>query len=141
MKELTKLTELQEKRIKFLDDTVAYFNIHPRGVNERGTCSYSAGCAIGRHLPPDICIELDRDPETSVTSIFDCEELLALIPDELKSLGRDFLQTVQLLHDDSTLWYGNGRHESGLNEYGESEHLSIKEKIKAYHDYSNENHE
>jgi hypothetical protein len=117
-------SDISERREAFLEDTLAYFSVDPekrrctRNNDGTGFCSYSPatvqktetseGCAIGRHLPPELQLELD-EVQGTVGNL----EVWLLIPAELKELGRDFLADVQLLHDTSRHWTAGGLSDSG----------------------------
>ncbi len=112
---------LQEKRLAFLNDTLAYYEADPAirrnaalgdntGFGNYAECTYAPrhagteGCAIGRHLPLELAKQFDHNPhDTSVgnTVIFN------QLPDVLKELGKVFLGDMQRLHDRPWLWLDN----------------------------------
>ena len=59
------IANIKERRIVFLNDTVAHYNLKNRSVGKSGKCVYcpedsnSEGCAIGRHLPRELAIRMD----------------------------------------------------------------------------------
>ncbi len=83
------------KQLKFLDDTIKHFNSTNRGVDkEDGVCSYSDGCAIGRHLPKELCFRFDNYKlDQCVVSSHIFNEL----PEWLKELSPNFLAAVQTI--------------------------------------------
>ena len=100
---------LREKRLKFLNETIEFYNLANRAMGSDGGCCYSPignspGCAIGRHLIKDLSRSLDDHLEKSVgyDHIFD------RLPDELKELGKYFLTDIQNLHDREINWDENG---------------------------------
>lgn len=107
--------ELKEKRLAFLNETVAYYNSQNRGLTKHGACSYVAGCAIGRHCSPELCEQLDGKVDGSV-SYFGVFELL---PDRLQELGQQFLISMQILHDFEHNWDKSGLSEQGHNSVNE----------------------
>jgi hypothetical protein len=104
--------ETAKLQLAFLEDTIKHFNSTNRGVNtgDRYTCSYYAGCAIGRHLPKELCLRLDDFENSGINhrGIFD------LLPQELQALGMSFLSRVQNLHDDEDNWDEKGLTTQGL---------------------------
>lgn len=109
---------LKEKRLEFLEDTVKHFNLNNRGYNG-DSCTYSAGCAIGRHLDKDLCRKLDF----SLLSSVDEMHIFLQLPDNLRELGRNFLYDIQYLHDNRVHW-----NDTGLSEIGATSVYTIKEK-------------
>jgi hypothetical protein len=121
-------TELARLREAFLNETVEYYSADPVGRRCRGRngggfdgCEYapetlgkqatSEGCAIGRKLPREIALELDELQAGSV-----CDHLTwNRLPEELTSLGQEFLQAVQTLHDISDYWTAIGLSTKGKN--------------------------
>lgn len=103
--------EVKQKRRAVLDDTVNHFNSKNRSVSDPGAgkmkvCLYSGvGCAIGRLIEDkDLCARLDTHPQASVGR----DEIFCQLPQELQELGKEFLNKLQRLHDDSTNWQEDG---------------------------------
>lgn len=104
-------------REQFLLDTIKYYSkdTSRRCVSE-GKCTYSPktlnknseGCAIGRWLDEDLKLELDVNADS-----VQCDEVFQRLPDWMKSLGKSFLNSVQVLHDEDDNW------DSGLSKEGE----------------------
>jgi hypothetical protein len=107
--------DLRAKREAFLLDTLDYYTVDPivrRCVpNEIGRCRYtpealgktleqSEGCAIGRKIPRELAIEFDAK---NYSGVFE-GKVFCLLPEELQTLGRDFLTSIQQLHDDEFYW-------------------------------------
>jgi hypothetical protein len=120
------MTELQEKQLAFLEETAGFYNSKNRALGSDGECIYSStakspGCAIGRHLSPELAINLDTRSETGISN----DDVFRNMPPSLKELGQPFLGRVQMLHDDSTNW-----DDTGLSSDGESYVIRIKEIFK-----------
>lgn len=125
------MTEIQQKRLKFLEDTVKYYSedINRRCINNKG-CYYSPksiskeniskGCAIGRHLTDKLKEELDENFENETVSK---QQVFNLLPAELRELSKVFLRYVQRLHDTEIYWDS-----LGLTDLGEQYVGSIKER-------------
>lgn len=111
------MTKLQQKRLQFLNDTVNHFNSNNRGVLKSGVCSYVMGCAIGRHLTPELAANL----ELSNFGVAH-PKMFKQLPENLQELGKDFLHYVQSLHDDERNW-----NESGLSDLGKEKVDNIKQ--------------
>lgn len=113
---------LQEKRLEFLNETVGFYTNNPRSVTENGICIYSpseksVGCAIGRHIEDkELCYQLDhhRQGGTPATGIRYTFEFLPL---KLKEFGKDFLRSVQSLHDNDHCWERKGLSKLGKEVY------------------------
>jgi len=86
---------------------LAWYSYNPRGmglsavVPNATVCSYTAGCAIGRHLTPEQRISWD-DSRLSLGILLDTKK--AELPDVLKGLHHSFLQDMQVLHDTAIYW-------------------------------------
>lgn len=110
---------IENRRLRFLDDTVAHFNINNRAENNN-KCVYSPiegqsdGCAIGRHIKDkEVCRMLDGlgfiGSGVSVKNTI----VFYHLPQQLKELGVEFLASVQCLHDFIERWDVNGLNEQG----------------------------
>ena len=111
---------LQKKQRKFLKDTIDYYseNVKRRCVTS-SICAYSPytiskediseGCAIGRHLKPELKEKFDKLSNSSVKNL----EIYNKLPTRLKSLTLDFLVSCQDLHDDCRYWNNKGLSKSG----------------------------
>src|SRR5688500_14111230 len=98
----------------FLLDMLEYYVGHPdrRCVSSGGGCFYSPinagkqgiseGCAFGRHLEPELQLELDGSG--TVSSIALRSDKWILVPQWLKNLEVGFLYRIQTLHDDGNNW-------------------------------------
>lgn len=110
------MTELQQKQLAFLEETVAFYNLNNRCVSLSGMCRYHIdgkdGCAIGRKIKDkDICHNLDSfEGDTGVDEV----EIFEQLPPELKELGQNFLYRIQVLHDTKDNWRSDGISDSGL---------------------------
>ena len=106
---------LQQKQLQFLNDTVNHFNINNRGANKfTNRCSYKDGCAIGRHLTPELCDKFDKNG-SALFALFD------QLPKNLQELGKDFLREIQILHDNEYNW-----NQTGLSKIGKEKVEYIK---------------
>lgn len=85
----------------FLIETIFYYLFHKRGISMFG-CTYTAGCAIGRVLPMNLRIILDKGDNngTGVSNRYIFDQL----PDKLKKLDKLFLREMQRLHDSHSNW-------------------------------------
>lgn len=117
---------------EILEDTVKYYSedVNRRCKTEEDVCAYSGktvgkadtteGCAIGRLLPSEFCIELDaRFKNTGILSIIRSdvgEQLPKIIKDNL-----DFFAELQTFHDCDVFWT-----EDGLSKAGEKRLFCIK---------------
>lgn len=116
---------LKEKQLAFLEDTIAFYNSDNRGTAPGYTaCVYSAtekspGCAIGRHLTPELAYRLDNG---STGSGIINEWVFKEMPEWLKELTQPFLQQIQALHDEENFW-----NETGLSNLGKQRVANIKE--------------
>ena len=103
---------LQQRQEEFLSGLLKYYTKDvKRRCTNGGTCFYSPvnakntksqGCAIGRWLKPELQIELDKKPQSTVEYVFD------LLPTNLRNLTQSFLKECQLFHDNNTHWIETG---------------------------------
>lgn len=123
-------------REEFLLDMLEYYTVNStrRCIDTAGCCSYSAiskyteGCAIGRLLDKEDAQVLQENPfyGSSINELWDNyhEEIIKILPDWMMKLGREFLKSVQDLHDESDYWTS-----PGLSKYGKTfllENILIK---------------
>ena len=126
--------ELAAKRRAFVEETAAHYNSKNRSMNTKnGACMYSPahagteGCAIGRKVADkNLCRTFDEqycNSAVSATSVF------TQLPPELQELGVDFLDEVQLLHDETYYWCEGGLNASGREVLGAiiSRHCAVDE--------------
>lgn len=119
---------LQSKQIAFLDETVAYYKTHPRGVSSKThRCSYQAGCAIGRHLDGQLAAKLDRYLDRYDDATVSNPALFERLPPTLQELDMEFLKDVQALHDIDDNWMMNNLGGQDLSPLGHIEFDLIKE--------------
>lgn len=114
--------------LELLNDTIAYYSVDP--VNRRcynsinGACAYSPktinkvglsnGCAIGRHLRPEVQKRFDTTSQLStIGRIISDDENKKLLPEWMQKMNVDFLTDIQNLHDLDIYWDENGLTESG----------------------------
>ena len=121
------MTELQQKQLALLEDTVKFFNSENRCINQYGGCNYylegKEGCAIGRKIEDkELCKELDKGLGPDLESAVDKISVFNRLPDNLKELGQKFLYRLQRLHDDGENWI-----RSGISSKGEIIVKDIKE--------------
>lgn len=107
---------------EFLFDTVHHYTLENRCLSVGTTCHYSPvfaqkqglskGCAIGRHLDPELAYQIDKETEgkdSCIRNIFSRYPL----PDWMIALGVDFLFCIQDLHDYGYYWDSEGLSEEG----------------------------
>lgn len=111
--------QLKAKRLAFLEETAAFYNLGNRCFNESGLCQYfvggKAGCAIGRHIQnKTLCRRLDKLEDGSIQAIHDeAFPIYQKLPEKLRELGIQFLVLMQDLHDEASYWDENGLSRSG----------------------------
>jgi hypothetical protein len=123
-----------ESKEAFLLDTLEHYSEFDRCKNDKSGCYYSPerlkkeggyddsntkGCAIGRHLTPELQMELDNlllskflGTGVSTNDVFD------KLPEDMKGLGQDFLRDVQDIHDDDRYWSGRSISDIGIVRLG-----------------------
>ena len=84
------------------------------------------GCAIGRHLPPEIALKCDLIGAYGEITL---DPIFKEFPEYLVSLGYLFLRQVQALHDMSDYWCS-----TGLTRDGKVRYLEIVRNISEYPD-------
>lgn len=114
-----KLSNINQKRLNLLDETVQHYveDVNRRNLtNDRSKCFYSpissrkegisAGCAIGRKLPPELALEIDQKfpAGCTISQLLSGQTFTERIPDTLKDMGVSFLQDLQSLHDNDRNW-------------------------------------
>lgn len=107
--------KVPESKETFLVDMLNHFNSNNRGtfydeMAEKDICSYKDGCAIGRYLDIRTAIDWDES-EDNLSNLL--EEWN--IP-EFNNLGYNFLNSMQIIHDDPNNW----------NEYGPTKRCLIR---------------
>lgn len=112
------ITDIAQRRLNFLNDTVAYYTSHDRSVKKdyygQKVCTYApaddntAGCAIGRHLPLELARSLDSKTYKHVIGVFE------YLPNWMKEMGKGFLNEIQKLHDRDSNWTERGLTYSGI---------------------------
>lgn len=95
---------------EFLLDTVKYYSRDTNRRCKKDRCYYSPnsadkegiseGCAIGRHLSPELQRKLDSLEDSGVAY----EHIFQLLPSSLQELGQEFLADVQCFHDADRFW-------------------------------------
>lgn len=120
MNQYEAITDIKQRQIKFLNDTVAHYRLSNRSVSSGGTrCLYLAkddnteGCAIGRHLPKELALRMD-DRQFGNPGVWNNEALFNELPVWMKEMGMKFLSEVQNLHDLEENWSDDGISEAGL---------------------------
>lgn len=121
-----------DKRKKFLQETLEYYRNNPRCLMYNAEEDYfypvlsgntahlsTAGDVIGRLLKPSLAYSLDME-----YGEIPLEDIFYEMPGEILELGKDFLQEVCVLHDNSMFW-----NEKELSEEGEEFVLEIQEKF------------
>lgn len=102
-------------RQELLNNTVAFYNLDNRAVDECGGCQYYTEdgnrCAIGRELSVEDAMELENKyGGSAVTS----NQVYSALPQRLKDMGSIFLNSIQSLHDDEGYWSLDGISEDGV---------------------------
>jgi len=115
------MTELQQKQLALLEDTIKFFNSENR-AEYNGKCTYHTedgrGCAIGRLIPDkELCKKFDALEDSPVYE----ERVFSNLPDNVKEYGKFFLSELQKLHDHTECWSING-----LSSIGEVKVQKIK---------------
>jgi len=98
---------------EFLLDMLDYYTVDPEGRRCRNNkeCVYSSksisktsseGCAIGRHLNPDLAKQLDEDTIGDIIDVFSMRK--EYLPDWMQIMGKEFLSSCQTLHDSNRYW-------------------------------------
>ena|SRR5437899_12894836 len=113
------MTELQQKQLAFLEDTVKYYSEDTsRRATVRQRCRYITDdgrkCAIGRHLPDNLCKDLQEIADTESGSVSN-RNIFEKLPEDLKYLGVAFLEEMQGLHDRESEWGSQGLSKEGEN--------------------------
>src|SRR5687768_8359822 len=106
---------------ELLQSTVDYYSVDPktrRCIDATGDCTYSPkttgrpeseGCAIGRHLSPEIQEYFDSiSHSVTIHEIFKKPKLKEKLPDWMQQMDATFLRGVQSLHDDNLFWVSDG---------------------------------
>lgn len=97
---------------ELLVNTVKFYTSENRAL-AKGACIYlktktSPGCAIGRHLTPEVQQVFHKiqveDNAGSINSICEDPESKKLLPDWMQEMNIGFLKSVQQLHDSSECW-------------------------------------
>ena len=100
---------------EFLLDTLKYYtkDTNRRCATTTDSCRYSPknvgkekfseGCAIGRHLNPKVQLLWDREDSTSIDYIAYLK-CFRKAPGWMRKMNVDFLQVVQILHDNKKNW-------------------------------------
>lgn len=108
---------LRQKRREFLDDTVMYYSADvsrravvaidgPKDGEPKSACKYRTSdgrkCAVGRHVHDDAYDILMEGHSINT------EAMKKYLPEKILSLGIDFLQEIQQLHDCDDNWNDKG---------------------------------
>ena len=103
-------------REELFQNTVNHFNSNNRSVfyTDENTpkCKFrlgEKGCTIGRELTDELANKLD---DINCGSVYD-QEVFILLPDRLRMMKKEYLKSIQILHDTKSYW-----DESGLTSEG-----------------------
>lgn len=127
------LTSDQERMLKILNDTVAYYGSDPsrRAVSYSGRCQYRTPegnkCAFGRYIRDDVYEPWMECGIVGVLLLALKERGLTLndiLVEEAQGLSESFWFRLQLLHDNPKYWS-----DTGLLAAGATYILSIQDKI------------
>jgi len=124
---------LKDRQRSFLKSTIEHYSRNPkkyRCTSAIRGCKYSPyigtkGCAIGRHISPNLQTKLDGIG--GISEIYDSGSEMFL-PEWMRDLTRDFLDHIQQLHDDDGYWSCNEA-TYGLTKSGERHIKKIRIKI------------
>lgn len=105
---------IEKRRLEFLEDTLKYYSedTNRRALDDQGgSCRYKTEdgkkCAIGRFIP-------DEKYKKSIEGCSVREVMHKnLLSEEILSLGSDFLNSIQGLHDHHDYWIKNGISKKG----------------------------
>ena len=132
IKAINALPTLKEKQLFYLNDVANHYNSTNR-CTDGMVCKYepitewTEGCAIGRRLSAKLQKQLDTNGhDTGVNNYYVFEKL----PKWMQDLGKNFLRSIQMLHDDAGsegYWSVNG-----LSKNGEDRVMSIKREFDLY---------
>lgn len=117
------------REFNMLQDVITHFGEDPinRRSEEEGLyetyCVYSRqenkpnniGCAIGMYLSDKVAEKLDRNDEGSIKDILKNPELKKLLPKWMLAIDPNFLEDIQILHDNDFIWNDKGLTEKGLD--------------------------
>lgn len=117
-------------KLEFLQDTINYYWGKPerRCYDEKlSQCFYgpigeSQGCAIGRHISPELQGELDEKHGGTNLNM----EMFEKLPDWMQKLGLQYLRAVQSLHDSSHL---ADKHLSTIEDFCQNHKLDFKKLV------------
>ena len=126
-KVLKNIKDINQRRLKFLELTAAFYNETNRAVVQTAGstfCVYSSsknspGCAIGRWVRKNSKLDFDI-----VSPVHD-PDVFNFLPIWMKKMGSEFLRDVQSLHDIDLNWNKKGLNRSR----GEEEYKRIKVRI------------
>lgn len=113
------MKSIKEQRLDFLNETVKYYSedTSRRAVADDGYCEYliqetGNKCAIGRHIKLQDYLNNKNKLEGSIVEDY---IVFALLPEEVRRLGKEFLSRVQMFHDNKYYW----NTDKGLTSKGE----------------------
>ena len=110
----TKEQKLKERKLKLLEETLAYYEEDPSrraiGGEDNTHCSYRLQCedgtvkkcAIGRLIPDHLYDSIIEG--CTVMGLYGDGMIYKVLPKEYSDLGSYFLDTLQQLHDFDTYW-------------------------------------
>lgn len=120
---MKKLMQKSTSRKQLLQNTIDYFNSENRSTTYFNSCKYrlnGKACAIGREISDELAKEFDDLENTGVYE----DDIFDALPKRLQRLGKEYLSSIQKLHDSSLNW-DNG----GLSAKGKQ---SVESMIKKY---------
>lgn len=121
-------------KLKILEETVDYYKIHPRGLNDSGECCYydkNTGnrCAIGRLLTIEQAKDVPSNGSIDVDDMVH-DYLVSCNPTLFNGENIRFLSDLQRFHDNETLWDSDGAGNNKLTQSGEKEYLKLKRRYR-----------
>lgn len=107
------ISDIKARQRAFLDYTASFYNSNNRATAEY-RCVYRAtptspGCAIGQFMSPDLAAKC----QGTIGDVFRYAEYRHQLPIWMVEMGREFLSSIQRLHDEVVYW-----NDGGLNSYG-----------------------
>ena len=107
-----KLLQKSTTRQELLDNTIKFYNLNNRCVTGLG-CRYrynNKACAIGREISDELANRLDNE---FISAQCSNNDVFKLLPIRLQKMGSNFLNDIQILHDNAYNWTKKGLSENG----------------------------
>lgn len=122
--------EIIQKRIEILQWERCNRNLKNRNAHRvTGGCMYEPlggekkyGCAVGRLLPTEIQKQCDTTYLGQGSGVTNAR-ILKMLPEDILALGKDFLEELQSLHDNSDNWTEEGVSRHGCDRFRRMEKM------------------